>query len=119
MSEAIRLNEEQKKQWVKVRDEVINTLTGDMPSVNESWQKAAIAKGIARLIDEKFNLAEKKATAIDKGKDYVVTIAKTATTNSKDVLIAEILEKDPSGIFTKDMLRKLSVADLEALRDRL
>jgi len=116
---AITLNKEQKEQWSKVRDGAINTLMADLPNVDEAWQKAAIIKGVSRLVDEKFNLAEKKALAIEKGESHVVETVRSATTSGKDNLITEILEKDPSGIFTKDMLRKLSVADLEALRDRL
>jgi len=118
MGEAVRMNEEQKKQWNSVREKAIKVLIADMPTTNENWQKAAITKGVSRLIDEKFNLASKKLEAIDKGAGYVVTMAKTASISDKEKLIAEILECNNS-LFTKDMLKKLTVDDLNALKNRL
>jgi len=119
MGEAVRMNEEQKKQWGEIREKAIKVLVTDMPVVVKDWQKAAIGKGISRLIDEKFNLASKKLEAIDKGHDFVVSMAKTAAISDKEKIITEILEKDDKGIFNKDMLKKLTVDDLNSLKARL
>lgn len=119
MSEQIRLDEEKLKTWKKVREQAIVTLKDELPTVNTDWQKAVIEKGISRLIDEKFNVASKKLEAIDKGHSFIVDMAKTAAISDKEKLITEILKKDSAGIFTEDMLKKLTVSDLTSLKNRL
>jgi len=114
----IKLEKEQLEKWKNLRDQVIDSLISKFDAANlEDWQRLAITKGTARLIDERFNTADRKLSAVDNGADYIVRSIKEARVSDKDALVKEILSM--SSLFTEDMLKKLNTNDLRALKDRL
>jgi len=118
--ETIRLSEADRKRWGEMRSTVINILIQKMNyKPSQVWQRAVIFKGVSRLVDEKFNTADRKLSAVDGGVDYVVeTIEKTGySTNQKNELINEILTN--TDLFTEEMLAKLSTKELQSLKEKV
>jgi len=114
----IKLNEQQNKEWKKVRDQAIDNLVSEFDVATlQEWQRLAINKGVSRLIDEKFNTADRKLSAVDDGADFVVHSVKEIKVSDKETLVKEIMSM--SSLFTEDMLKKLNTNDLRALKDRL